>query len=789
MEKQTCFHCGLDCKSDTFRLNDAFFCCNGCKTVYEILHQNELGCYYDFEKNPGTIPNEIKGKYNYLENQEIVERLLEFNDEKTAVVSFYTPSIHCSSCIWVLENLNKLHNGILTSSVNFPKKNIRITFKKDKVSLKEVVELLTAIAYEPYISLDDVSNDKKENNKKIIYQLAIAGFAFGNVMLLSFPEYFQEEGFWLEKYKYLFRYLMFAFAIPVVFYSARDYYVSAIKGLRNKIINIDVPLTLGIFVLFIRSTIEVFFNLGSGYFDSLTGLIFFLLLGKIFQQRTYNYLSFERDYKSYFPIAVTKITDNKEEIVEVNKIRKGNRILIRNQELIPVDGILINGKASIDYSFVTGESLPVTKKSGDKIFAGGKQIAGAIEMDVLHTIEQSYLTQLWSNKAFAKEDNDTIKSTTDKISKYFTFMILGIALVAGIVWSFTSISKAINIASAVLIIACPCGLALSGPFAFGNILRIFGYNKFYLKDANSIEYAAKINTIIFDKTGTITTNAMSNITYDGIDLSKDELSYIKNVIRNSSHPLNRMLYGFLPEIEKIEVKEFKEIIGKGIIATIKDTKIKLGSAPFLKVKNQNKIETVIFVSINDSVKGKFVFKNKYRNNVSSFFKKLKLDYKLVILSGDNEGEKETLNKIVPKETTILFNQKPEDKLNYISKLQQKGLKVMMVGDGLNDAGALVQSDFGVSVSENTNVFSPASNAILDAAHFNKLPQFLTLARKTIRIIRASFMLSLIYNSIGMFFAITGQLSPLVAAILMPLSSISVVVFVTLMTNFIARKIE
>jgi Cu+-exporting ATPase len=787
MKKQPCFHCGLVCKNDQYKLDEKLFCCNGCKTVFEILNQSELGCYYDFEKNPGTIPTEINQKYNYLENQEIAEKILEFNDEETSVVNFLVPSIHCSSCIWVLENLHKLHSGIVTSSVNFPKKIIRITFKNTKISLKEVVELLTSIAYEPYISLDDVENNKKGSNKKLIYQLAIAGFSFGNVMLLSFPEYFQEDGFWLEKYKHLFRYLMLLFSIPVVFYSASDYYTSAIKGLKNKIVNIDVPLTLGIFVLFIRSTIEVLFNLGSGFFDSLTGLVFFLLLGKIFQQKTYNFLSFERDYKSYFPIAVTKIFNNKEEIVEVNKVKKGDRILIRNQELIPVDGILINGKASIDYSFVTGESLPVSKTSGDKIFAGGKQLAGAIEVDVLNAIEQSYLTQLWSNKAFAKKDEITIKSTTDKISKYFTFIILTVALIAGIFWSFNSISKAINIASAVLIIACPCGLALSGPFAFGNMLRIFGYRKFYLKDANSIEFAAKIDTIIFDKTGTITTNESSNIIYEGITLSNKELSLVKNSIRNSNHPLNRMLYNFLPEFKTLKVEYFKEFVGKGIVANINKMDIKLGSAIFLKTKKSDKVETTIYVSINDKLKGKFIFKNKYRTNLKVFFKQLKQDYKLVVLSGDNDGEKETLSKIVPDGTTILFNQKPEDKLNYIKKIQEQGAKVMMVGDGLNDAGALAQSNFGISVSEDTNVFSPASNAILDATNFEKLPKYLQLTKKTIRIIKASFILSLIYNTIGMFFAITGQLSPLVAAILMPLSSISVVVFVTLMTNFVARK--
>lgn len=787
MDKQNCFHCGLDCNNDQFKLEGKLFCCNGCKTVYEILNQNELGCYYDFEKNPGTIPTEIKEKYNYLDNKEIAEKLLEFNDDEISVVNFYIPSMHCSSCIWVLENLSKLHKGIVISTVNFPKKEIRITFKNIKISLKDVVKLITSIGYEPYISLEDAKNGKQKSNKKLIYQIAIAGFAFGNVMLLSFPEYFQDNEFWLEQYKPLFRFLMFIFSVPVVFYAARDYFISAYKGLKNKILNIDVPIAIGISVLFIRSTIEITFDLGQGFFDSLTGLVFFLLIGKIFQKQTYNYLSFERDYKSYFPIAVTKLNQDKsEENIEVYKIKKGDRLLIRNEELIPVDSILIKGNANIDYSFVTGESVPVSKKSGNKLFAGGKQLSGAIEIDVLQTIQQSYLTQLWSNVAF-KESEYSIKTLIDKISKYFTFAILAIALIAGVFWFFYDKSMVFNVFTAVLIIACPCALALSSPFAFGNILRIFGRRHFYLKNANGIEELSKIDTIIFDKTGTITTNKETNIIYEGDSLTKVEEQEIRNLIRYSNHPLNRMLYQFLPTSKELKVTNFKEFLGKGIEGKIKNNYYKLGAASFLNVEKKEVNETNIYVSINEKLKGRFIFKNSYRKGLDTVFTNFSKKYKLIILSGDNEGEKDYLENILPKNTKFSFNQKPEDKLEFIKQLQSKNKNVLMIGDGLNDAGALAQSNFGIAISENTNVFSPACDAILDAKMFENLPNFLLQTKKTINIIKASFVLSLLYNIIGMYFAITGQLSPIIAAILMPLSSITIVIFVTILTNIISRK--
>lgn len=217
MSNLLCYHCGNICDNTLIAIEDKFFCCNGCKTVFEIFSENDLTCYYDFEKNPGAIPEEIQGKYDFLANQKIVEKLLEFNDNNKQVVSLYIPHIHCSSCIWVLENLHKLQKNIIASQVNFPKKTIRITFNSELSSLKEIVLLLSSIGYEPFISLEDYEVGKKKVDRTLIYQLAIAGFAFGNVMFLSFPEYFEVNEFWLDQYKPVFRWLMFFFSLPVVF--------------------------------------------------------------------------------------------------------------------------------------------------------------------------------------------------------------------------------------------------------------------------------------------------------------------------------------------------------------------------------------------------------------------------------------------------------------------------------------------------------------------------------------------------------------------------------------------
>ncbi|WP_034258782.1 heavy metal translocating P-type ATPase [Altibacter lentus] len=801
-----CFHCGDTCVDAVIPYNEKTFCCHGCKTVFEILSENDLGYYYDLEKTPGTTPGEVSGKFDFLDNTAIVDKLLEFNDTSTQIVSFVIPSIHCSSCIWILENLQKLHPAVTTSQVNFPEKTVRVTFQSEKASLKEIVLLVCRIGYEPNISLEDSNKKKKRYNRSLIYKLGVAGFAFGNVMFLSFPEYFDlgrgEEEFWLEQFKHVFRWLMFTFSLPVVFYSGRDYFTAAFRGMRSGFLNIDIPIAIGIAALFIRSTMDIVFDWGSGFFDSLTGLVFFLLLGKFFQQKTYAFLSFERDYKSYFPIAVTRLhRDDRgiisEEQTEVYEVKKGDRLLIRNNELLPVDAILIKGTALIDYSFVTGEAEPLTKGSGDKLFAGGKQMAGVLEVEVLRPVEQSYLTQLWSNEVFQKERPNLFQSLTDSISRRFTVAVLSIAFVSTLFWLLYDPSQAFNVFTAVLIVACPCAIALASPFTLGNLLRIFGKYKFYLKEASVIEQIAKVDTVVFDKTGTLTTHKKSLITYEGIALTSEEETLLTNTLRASNHPLSRALYDMLKDNGIQTLDEFEEETGLGMSSRANDLRMKVGSSSFVGSGNkteatlsaQGAARTKVHVSSNEEYKGCYVFHNEYREGVAQVFEDLHKDKELIVLSGDNEGERERLQGLLPYGTRLLFNQKPNDKLEFIRSLQEQGRTVMMVGDGLNDAGALKQSNVGIAISENINVFSPACDGILDASRFSDITRFFSISKKGIKIIKWSFLLSLLYNIVGVSFAVTGNLLPVIAAILMPLSSITIVVFTTLATQYVSTHLK
>lgn len=787
-----CFHCGDDCGSHPIMHEDKPFCCNGCKSVYEILKGSDACEYYAIESEPGVknTNSELGNKFAYLDLDDIKKELYDFSDAGISKVTFFIPSIHCSSCIWLLENLNRLNPGVILSSVNFVKKEARITFRESKISLRELVELMASINYEPRITLSDLQKkSEKSSKRKIYYKLGVAGFAFGNIMLLSFPEYVNFKNTLEQSYRNSFAWLMLILSLPVVFYAATDYFISSYKSLKKKIINIDIPIALGISVLFLRSAYEIIYQLDVGYLDSLSGLVFFLLIGKWYQNKTYQALSFERNYKSYFPLAVTVINDNEEEItIPLKDLKIGQRLIVRNQEIIPADAILLKGKANIDYSFVSGESSPIAKSLKSLIYAGGKQVGEAIELMVEKEISQSYLTELWNQDIGDEKEGSMLNSLIDNVSHYFTMIIILIATISGIYWLIEEQGVAMNAFTSVLIVACPCALALTLPFAFGSAMRIFGRAGFYLKKTEVVEQLSRIDTIVFDKTGTLTRNDEFLVNTNYLKINEDEKSLIKSAVRQSFHPLSLAIYKSMGGQIKKEITSFDETPSEGITAVINHLQIKIGSEQFVTGKKQKRstYSSRVYVSINDKQKGYFQINNKYREGLNEVIKQLKSQHELHLLSGDNDAEKENLIPLF-EESSIHFNQSPMDKLIYIKSLKSRGKQVLMIGDGLNDAGALNESDVGISIADNIYHFSPACDAILEANKFSELFKFLRFTKTSMTIIKFSFVISFMYNIFGISFAASGALTPIFSAILMPLSSVTVVAFITLVTRSLAKN--
>lgn len=786
-----CVHCGQDCGKNPVIFDNKPFCCNGCSMVYQILADRKLNRYYEMMPTPGIRldqENSAGTRYAYLDNKEIGDKLLDFSDGGISRVNLFIPAIHCSSCIWLLENLHTLHPGIMHSHVNFVRKEVSITFRDTEISLRQLVELLHTIHYIPDISYNrEKKDDHQKANRRMIMKIGVAGFAFGNIMLLSFPDYLPGGEAIDELMAGTFGIVSFILALPVITYCSSDFFLSAFKSLRKKIINIDLPLSLGILALFIESSYEIFSGNGTGYMDSLAGLLFFMLIGRWYQSRTYQSLSFDRDYRSYFPIAVTMLRNDTEVFVQLPEVKTGDIILVRNGELIPVDSVLLEGEGSIDYSFVTGESLPVSKKPGDFVFAGGKQTGAAIRLQVVKEVAQSYLTQLWNEDRLGEESGAQMQTLVNKVSHYFTLVILAIATSSFIYWSFQDIGKAVYIFASILIVACPCALALTIPFTFGNVMRVFGRNGFYIKNTAVIENLTKTDTVVFDKTGTLTHARTMNVMWEGSLLTEHEQQMVRSLARNSTHPLSVIVSEWLPVSPLKMVENYREIAGLGIVGSIDNHRVMIGARKFVAGSDLGEESRVssVYLSIDNKLRGFFKLENSYREGLETVISGFK-GFQQHMVSGDNDSERENLINIFGSDESLHFNQSPVDKLEFINQLKGQGRNVIMIGDGLNDAGALLRADVGITIADDIYHFSPACDAILKSSEFNRLHRFIEFSGISLKVVYASYTISFLYNIVGLSFAVQGLLSPVVAAILMPLSSISVVAFASISVSMLSR---
>jgi Cu+-exporting ATPase len=745
------------------------------------------------DENPGNRiedSDEQKRRFEFLKDAKIRAKLVRFENEEEMHMVFYLPQVHCSSCLYLLENLHKIQAGIKATKLNFSQKELLVIFAKKITSAFEIAQTLSRLGYEPYFSLSDIGGNisRPSVDRTRIYKLGVAGFAFGNIMLLSFPEYLA-NGAGLDGLQPYFQWLILLLIIPVISYSATEFYKLAWGGIKERYLNIDLPIVLAMGITLYRSLVEVFTHTGPGYFDSLSGIVFFMLLGRLLQDKTHKSITFNRDFSSYFPISSTLFDKGLEKTIALPEIQVNDELVIHNGELVPVDGLVVSGKALIDYSFVTGESEPVELQVGSFVYAGGRQMGASIRVLAQKTVSQSYLVSLWNKHSEKETSNSRIESTyVQKASMYFTLFVFLIAITAAIFWYINDPAKIWNAVTAVLIVACPCALLLSVTFTHGHFLSIFAKNGFYVRGAKVLEKLNEIDTIVFDKTGTLTDTQNPRITYHGTPLSAKEKDAVQSLGKESIHPYARKLASWLGGFQ-IALENIVNVPGMGVKALLNGVEVKLGNANFVNanVATESNESSKIWLAIGFEIKGYFQFSSALRPNLNRSLRVFEGKKNIAVLSGDSEGDRYLVADILPQTAQLYFNHKPKEKKEKIEKWKKKGHSILMLGDGLNDAGALLAADIGVAVAADISYFTPGSDAIILGNKLPQLSRFFAIAHNMRSLIWWSFAISIIYNIIGLSYAVTGSLNPIIASVLMPSSSISIVLFTWLGSIIIAKK--
>lgn len=778
-----CRHCGAPCLGAMACASDGVdFCCSGCRAVFELLHEHGLERFYKLDASPGVRPPAgiMEGAYGFLNDEAIRRKAVDFADGAFTRVTFRIPAIHCVACIWLLENLFRLRAGIGSSQVNFPRKEVTIQFEDAKLTLGGLAGFLAALGYEPDLNLAVLNGPRAAGGKRRLYlQIGLAGFAFGNVMLLCFPSYLglPENDTHLQP---LFGWIAAAMATPVFFYSARDYWRAAWLCVRRHMLTVELPIFAGLTALYVQSLATALRGGGPAYFDSFTGLVLFLLCSKLFQQKTFDALSFDRDFRAYFPLSITRRDADGDRAVPVMRLRAGDRILVRHHELIPADSTLIEGPASIDYSFVTGESAPQARAAGDYIYAGGRQCGPAIELAVAKETSQSYLTSLWNHAAFKKSDVPVFDTITNFAGRYFTYAVLGLAALTAAYWSIAEPSQAVRVVSSVLIVACPCALAMAAPFTYGAAMRVLGRRKIFLKNAGVLEALAKVDALVFDKTGTLTRSAGGAVRFEGAPLPEDVAARVRMLAAHSTHAHSRRIVAHLGGVADAGGGGvgFDEVAGSGIRGCIMGVPLCLGARRWLEAEGvvvPATVDTATEVCLAERgvYRGRFVIGNAYRPGLAGVLASLRRRYRLALTSGDNDRERAALEPVFGQGATLHFFQGPDTKLAFIRGLQDEGHRVAMIGDGLNDAGALKQSNVGIAITEELGAFSPACDVIWAADQFAAMPAVMRFSKLVVGVVCVCFLVSLIYNAFGLALAMAGRLSPLASAVLMPASSLTI----------------
>ncbi|HLP27844.1 MAG TPA: heavy metal translocating P-type ATPase [Candidatus Didemnitutus sp.] len=787
-----CTHCGEPCSDRSIGNETEIFCCTGCKSVYDILQQSGMCEYYAFDGASGVSqrgPARDRSVYDVLDDAATAARFVDYTSGPITRVRLTLPGMHCASCVWLLEQLHRFDQGIRSSRVDLMRKTVEVEFVNTRTGLKSIAIILSSLGYEPLLTSEGTEHDRdverREATRKIYLRLGIAGFAAGNVMMISIARYVAGEDGMDYTLVSLFSVLSIALSIPVYFFSASPWLTSAVASLRRRVVNLDVPVALGITTLFVRSIIDIVSGGGEGFLDSFAGLVFFLLIGRLFQQKAFDAVSFDRTVRSFFPLSVRREHKGSESVVPIDTIRTGDLMIVRNGEVIPADSVLMSATGYVDYSFVTGESVPVECTSGTMIYAGGKVVGTAVRLTATRPVSQSYLASLWERTA-SRTPRSSYMKLSDRFGLWFTAGTMVVAFVGAAFW-LPNVAVAVNVFTAVLIIACPCALTLAAPITLGTAMGVLGRFGMYIKNIGVLLELKNANTVVFDKTGTLT-STYHDVVYDGTPLTQEEQEAVEAVASHSAHPVSQSIARKMQPSSTADV--MVEDVGRGVRGRSNGHEIVIGSTAYLsEILGDSAIANGVgtAVAIDGVLMGRFVMRSHVRKDVPGMVKALRASsLRARLVTGDTDRDEIMLQDVFAKDE-MQFRASPSEKVAAVENMRNNGATVLMVGDGLNDVSAMAAADVSIAVTDETSTLAPASDLVMPAARLADLPGLLRYTHELTWVISTALWFTMAYNVVGVSLALAGILTPVITAIMMPVSSLLVVGMSVVGARLFARR--
>ncbi len=791
---ETCFHCALPVPADlnlTVEIENQQrpVCCPGCKAVAELIRDSGMSQYYALREAPepgvGRPPEET-AEWLVFDGDEMLRAFAELADD-TAEATIYVGGMYCAACSWLIETTLAKLAGVVSAEVNPVTHRLRVRWRQEELRFSAVLATLADLGYQPQpLAPENTTRPELVEQRAALKRLLVASLGMMQVMMFAVGLYAGDfQGIDAEMQRFL-RLVSFFVTTPVVFYSGRPFFTSAWRGIRTRKPGMDLPVSIAVGAAYSASVYATFSNGPAVWFDSVTMFVFFLTLGRFLEMRA-RHRSIDRTValSSLLPNTATRVVDGSSSLVPVNQLQAGDSVQVRAGDGIPADGVIVHGTTSVDEAMLTGEARPQAKSVGDTVAAGSVNIDALIEIRVTSTGGDTTLGTISRLSERARYTRPSFVTVADRVASYIVIALLLVATLVATFWYFADPSRAFVITLSVLVVTCPCALALATPAAFAAAGSRLSQLRLLVTNGNAIEALSRADHVIFDKTGTLTrgTPAITSVFVLDTAYTEHECRRIAAALESaSSHPLAR---AFALEEELPAVSDQHIEVGQGVSGTIEGRSWRLGSADFVGagVAVDDSVATHVFLAVDNQAVAWFEIEDELRPQAAKTVDALHgLGIRTSLVSGDRQS---AVEDVATKLGIADFHAQcsPEQKLEIIQAAQHGGERVVMVGDGINDAPVLAGADTSIAPAHGAMLAQTSADLIMLGNSLEPLTTALRMSGKTMRIVRQNLAWAIVYNALALPLAAAGFVPPWLAAIGMSASSLIVVLNALRLSRF------